>query len=139
MNDILVRTLAGNVMHFANDGNLLESSYISGLTTEGADTLAIGQGGYWGSDLYTYSNGELLRFNQKLESTVIASGFDSFPRDISFGPDGAMYLSMFEEDRILRIAPEPTALGMATVGVVCLLNRSQRNPPQRGVWPPCTS
>jgi hypothetical protein len=73
-------------------------------------TLAFGLGGGWGTDLYTVSGGHLLRYDPVIgsptygESTDLGSGFDSAV-DITFGPDGALYVSTIE-DTIFRIVPQ---------------------------------
>jgi hypothetical protein len=127
MNEILVRTLSGAVMQFSSDGSLIDANYLTGLSEESANTLAIGPGGFWGHDLYLYSNGHVLRYDANRHSTIISSGFDTWPRDMAFGPDGAMYLSMFEEDRIIRITPEPTTLLMVVLVGMAILCRKKEN------------
>src|SRR5262249_19291671 len=93
------------------NGALLNDSLIAGLGDN--PPLAFGQGKAWGNDLYTVnqSNGQLLRIKSDGNTSVIGTNFGEI-LDITFGADGAMYLSDFTNDRILRIAPSREAQGL---------------------------
>ena len=82
------------------------------------EAIAVGPGsGAFGSDVYTVnnSNGELIRIDLAGNATVIGTGFDAV-RDLEFGPDGALYASEADNDRILRIAPIPPVPLLSTGG-----------------------
>lgn len=112
-----------------NDGTLLDPSFATGLLQPSWETMAFGAGGVWGTDLFTISDGDLLRFDATIgsptygDSTVVGSGFDATPSDIVFGPDGALYVSMFDEDKILRIIPEPATVSLVLFGGIVALKR----------------
>ena len=91
---------AGVVRIHDLDGNLINDAFASGLAPN--SWLAFGSGGMWGANLYavSFTSGELLRIEDEGTTTVLATGFDR-SHDIAFGPDGAMYVSMFDQDRIL--------------------------------------
>lgn len=104
----------GSVSIHDCDGTLVNSSFADGLGA-GSVPLAVGPGGIWGSDLYAMNpvDGELWRFEVLADGNVgnseqIGWGFDGYPCDIEFGPDGALYMSFHTGRNVLRIAPEPT-------------------------------
>jgi hypothetical protein len=87
-------------------GNLLNGLVVSGL---GSYPIAVGPGGpTWGTDLYVIDgDGLLLRVGNGGAITQIGSGFVKRCSDMAFGPDLGLYVSVFEEDRILRIGEQP--------------------------------
>ena len=97
---------------YNSDGALVDDAYATNVGT--LPSMDFGSGNYWGDNLYVvdYTNGELLRFDDAGDRTVVGTGFTSV-HDIAFGPDGALYISEFETDRILRIAPNRETLGLA--------------------------
>ncbi len=52
-----------------------------------------------------------------MNSSVLGTGFETgdvnTPSDIAFGPDRSLYVSMFSEDRILRISPDCNTNGLS--------------------------
>ena len=74
--------------------------------------IAVGPGGVWGNDIYVTNRdtGDLLRFNAAGEGTVIGSNFAGF--SMIFGPDEALYVVEYDNDRVLRIAPNNETLGL---------------------------
>lgn len=100
----------GVVRVYASDGTLINNSFATGLGP--LTRLAFGRGGSWGSLLYALrtDTGVLHSINALGQATVIATGFN--PRYFAFGPDGALYVSEFQNDRILRIAPTRQTLGL---------------------------
>lgn len=78
-----------------------------------------------GGALYVVNTtGELLRLTDEGELSVLGSGFD-FAYDMMLGPDGALYVSEYEQDRIVRIAcvPEPGTLAGLLVCAIAALRR----------------
>ena len=99
-------------------GAVIDASFVTGL---GAGTqIEFGPGGPWGTDLYALSDGELLRIDDLGNTVVVGTGFETFVNDLEFGPDGALYVSDFLNDRILRIVPEPSTLVLAIAGLLSL-------------------
>ncbi len=120
-NRIFNANIDGVIRLYDSDGTLLDGAFYTGLGTNRAAPIAIGPGGIWGNDLYTVhtQTGELLRIDMFGNATVIGTGFgdaDRITADIAFGPDGAMYVSFLDEDRIIRVIPEPSALALLLLG-----------------------
>jgi hypothetical protein len=67
--------------------------------------LAIGDLGNTGStDVFTVNaSSELVRIDMLGDATVIGTGFGS-ATDMEFGADGALYVSEFANDQVLRIS-----------------------------------
>ncbi|WLI88301.1 hypothetical protein Q4S45_16380 [Massilia sp. R2A-15] len=106
-NRIFVALGDGTIRIYNADGSLADSAFASGLA--GLDTyLAFGRGGDgFGKALYVLSGRELLRFNKKGKATVIGSGFNIGPSSgtgFVFGPDKALYVSDYYENRVLKIS-----------------------------------
>jgi hypothetical protein len=125
-NHVFTRT--GDTIRIYNPDGTLPANHVfaTGLQDPTTSCLAFGQGGAWGTDLYTVSGGHLLRYNTSLGSptyglsTDIGSGFES-AMDIEFGPDGALYVSTYAEDTIFRIVPEPATLSLLALGGLAVL------------------
>lgn len=101
----------GTVRVHDADGTLLSPSFATGFGA--APSMVIGPGGAWGTDLYISNSvaGQLVRLNSLGQTTIVANGLPSIA-GMAFGPDGSLYLSAFDEDRILRIAPSRATLGL---------------------------
>lgn len=121
-NQIFVRTAAGIVRIYDSNGGLVQDNFVTGL--EGIAPLMFGPGNaLWGSDLYTLNldSGDLLRINALGQVTVIGTGFPTTlegTTDIQFGIDGYMYLSLFSDNEIIRIVPEPSTLALLILGFI---------------------
>ncbi len=113
----------------ATGADLAPGGLVTGLTTVWTSPLTLGPGGpLWGNDLYVIDRGpgNLLRVDPFTgANTIIGTGFgdivNDMASDIAFGPDGAMYVSMFQRNEVLRIVPEPTTLsllGLAALGLI---------------------
>ncbi len=106
-NQIFTSDASGTIRVHTENGALVDNGFVTGL---GGPTvpLAFGPGGpVWGDDLYTvnHSSNELLRIDAAGGITVIGIGFTGNYNDAKFGPDEALYLSVFSGDEIIRIAP----------------------------------
>ena len=99
----------GKISVHRGDGTLVEEQLVATGRRAG---LAIGADDrFFGHDLYTVSGGgELLRITAGGDVTVIGDGFGRV-KDVAFGPDGNLYASQFDVDRILQIRPAPFILG----------------------------
>ncbi|RMF81409.1 MAG: PEP-CTERM sorting domain-containing protein, partial [Planctomycetota bacterium] len=75
-----------------------------------------------GAALVTLAAGELRRYTGSQQYEVLGSGFNH-AWDIAFGPDGALYVSDFAGDQVLRIVPEPSSLALLAVAGGALLRR----------------
>ena len=108
-------------------GNLINGAVIQG---PGRYPLAIGPGGLdWGTDLYTIDgDGLLLRVAGDGDTTRVGSGFTR-QSETAFGPDSALYVTVFERDLVLRIArPTLTAVGTVPAQLATRLARPEPNP-----------
>jgi hypothetical protein len=102
----------GVIRIHASDGTLIDDAFATGLGT--APKITFGPGGIWGRDLYCIvpDTEELLRIDASGNVTVVATGMSGFKYDLKFGPDGSLYVSDRDDDRILRIAPSRETLGL---------------------------
>lgn len=113
-------------------GALVDDAFVTGLTLGTSAPMAVGQGGtIWGTDLFAVDRGtgELLRIDSGGSVIVIGTDFggeDRLAADLAFGPDGALYVSFLDEDRIIRIIPEPLTLTLVAVGLLGLLRRRRQ-------------
>lgn len=98
----------GIIRKYASNGTLLNGSFATGVS----GWLEFGPGGAWGTDLYCLNSadGVLYRIDAQGALTQVGSGFPTggATEDMAFGPDGAMYVSDWAGDRILRISPACT-------------------------------
>ncbi len=86
---------------YAADGALLSDALATGLHSA---RFEFAPGGPFGTDLWLVkTNGDLLRFDSAGVPTTIATGLPPRLYDLAFGADGAMYLSDFLNDRVLRV------------------------------------
>jgi sugar lactone lactonase YvrE len=104
---IFVAGADGTIRVYNPDGSLADDSFATGLA--GLDTyLAFGSGrNGFGRGLYVLSGSELLRFNSRGNARRIGSRFSVGPSSgtgFTFGPDDALYVSDYTNNRILRIA-----------------------------------
>lgn len=103
-NQIFVNTEDGNIRVYDATGVQVNGAFATGL---GSAPMAFGPGGAFGHDLYTVSDaGNLIRIDQQGNQTVLGAGF-GVVENLAFGPDGALYLAEFSNDRILRLAAPP--------------------------------
>ncbi len=110
---IFVSLSNGNVAVYDTGGTLQNASFATGFGSGAA--LAFGPGGAWGSDLYAClaDTGDLGRIDTQGTKTTVGTGF-SVVAGMTFGPDEALYVSEFANDRIVRVAPEPATTTTTT-------------------------
>ncbi|MCA9254101.1 MAG: PEP-CTERM sorting domain-containing protein [Phycisphaerales bacterium] len=117
----------GDIRRYDPNSGTFDVFYSGFTVTPAASALVFGPGdAFWGSDLYTFNRGtgELLRINSAGVATVIGSGFDQgFVADLEFGPDGALYATLFTGDQVIRFAPEPSSLTLLGLGAIALIRR----------------
>ncbi len=109
-NRIFTNGSDGTIRIYGLDGSLIDPAFATGVGA--LSRIAFGIGGVWGTDLYcvNQTTAELLRIDTSGKATVLATGIDG---QFAFGPDGALYVTDFDNDRILRIAPNRERLGLA--------------------------
>jgi hypothetical protein len=115
----------GVIRIYDSFGTLIDDSFVTGLG-EGFTNLAFGPGGgVWGTYLYGLkrATGELIRIDDLGNVTVIGTGFDTTTYDMQFGPDGALYATVFGQDKVIRIIPEPATLTLMLIGGLLLHRR----------------
>ncbi|MCA9245109.1 MAG: hypothetical protein KDA32_14215 [Phycisphaerales bacterium] len=128
----------GDVSVHTTDGQLVMAAFASGLGTQPAiaiepdnslfipaddeDNGTIANRGVPTPVLFTLGSGELRRYTAPEQYEVLGTGFSAM-WDIGFGPDGALYLADFNNDRVLRVVPEPTAFALLAVGGLLALRR----------------
>ena len=92
----------GSLWLYSSDGTLSNASFAA---VRPATPLARGPGGTWTTDLYAITeSGNLIRVALDGTKTPMGSGFGDIV-GLTFGPEGALYASDFNGDRVWRIAP----------------------------------
>jgi hypothetical protein len=114
-NNLYMATVEGFVRVFDRDGALITDDFAGNLG--GAVRIRFGPGGVWGEELIAIDtaspNRELLRIDQDGVATILGTNFFGVS-DMTFGTDGALYFSRFQEDCVWRVAPTGTPLPGAT-------------------------
>lgn len=117
--DIYATSIDGVMSVHSATGVLIDPEFAIGLgewptlAIEPAHSIfrTVGGGGIHRSldtVVYSIANGQLLRLTDDAPPEVLGWGFDNV-YDLAFGGDGALYISDFYGDRVLRIVtPEPT-------------------------------
>ncbi len=106
---ILVATENGRIQTHQADGTLIDADFTLGLGSGG--TLAIGTLGSYVDQLFTINGAGLLYVIDLStgQATQLGEGFDGIS-SITFGPDGALYVAEFNQDRVLRVVPQRETL-----------------------------
>ena len=104
---IVVSTSGGTQLRlYTSTGTLSNANF---ATVKASSPLARGPGGAWGTDLYAVApNGDLIRIGLDGATNKAGGGFlmnsGAAISALEFGPDGALYASDFETDRVYRMA-----------------------------------
>lgn len=113
---IAVSTSSGSqLLLYTSDGALTNANFAA---VKAGSPVVRGPGGEWGTDLYAVApNGNLIRIGLDGTTTVVGGRFlmasGAVFYGIAFGPDGALYASDFEADRIYRFG-QPEVPGAQT-------------------------
>jgi hypothetical protein len=96
----------GRLGLYGSDGVVLDADFAQ---VKASTPLARGPGGEWGTDLYAVApNGDLIRISTDGTVETVGAGFlrnsGAAISDFVFGPDGALYASNFDADRVYRFA-----------------------------------
>ncbi|QDU68182.1 NHL repeat-containing protein [Engelhardtia mirabilis] len=134
----------GTVLLHSSSGALLDGAYAQGLGPN--PPLAIGPGGpCFGTFLYAIdpATGELLRLLPGGGKQVLGTGFANDQSDLTFGPDGALYVTQVCADRVVRIAPSSPAIQATRSGIppnpTALLPGVTSGPVIGATWDPVIS
>ena len=102
--DIYVSWGDGVIRRYTSAGVLADGSFATGRAMEFGPGNAT-----FGKDLYTVHNatGALKQIDPARNVTVLGTGFQDV-RGLTFGSDGALYLTEFAKDRVLRVSCRPT-------------------------------
>ena len=108
-NNLYMATMEGVIRVFDRNGVPLSDDFAGPL---GATTrIRFGPGGVWSEDLIAIDTAsptrELLRIDEDGARTILGTNFFAVT-DMTFGTDGALYLSRFQEDCVWRVAPTGT-------------------------------
>lgn len=109
----------GTIQIYDTSGALLDASFTTGRAT----AFATGVNAF-GTDLYVSSAaaGTLSRVDAGGNATVIGTGFGNDAFGLDFGPDGRLYATDCDDDRIL-VVPEGGKAAAALAAVASLLRR----------------
>ncbi len=111
----------GEIMLNNIDGAIITDPYAS-LGQNASMYIEVGPGGHWDTDLYMGTNtGFLYRINSTGQLTEIARDLGSI-RDLTFGPDGAMYLSVDQDSKILKVTYESISEDTQLTGPMVLVD-----------------
>jgi len=116
---LFISLQSGTIRVQETNGALVDASFTTGRAT----AFAPGTNGF-GDDLYVVNpaNGTLSRVDAGGNATVIGTGFGNDGFGLDFGPDGRLYASDFDNDRIL-VVPENASATAALAAVALLLWR----------------
>jgi hypothetical protein len=143
---IFVSLLDGTIRRYNQNGTG-EFLVASGLPPQ--TPIAVGPTGPWqAGDVYAVVGSDLVRFDGDLGGTPVSvgCGFTGTTRDIAFGPDGALYVSRFGNDHVMRferpnLGAVPGDLdcnGLATVDDVAILCAAVEDPAgHAATYPAC--
>lgn len=85
---------------YSSAGALINGSFAAARNNT---PVVRGPGAGWTADIHAVSaGGALFRISPTGETVVVGSGFDDVS-GLAFGPDGALYAAVFDEDRVYRI------------------------------------
>jgi len=100
---IYTRDTAGVIRIHDSTGALVNGSFSVLSPSSTSRGLEIAPGGVWGTDLFPAApGGDLMRIDGAGVASTFGTGFGNIG-DIKFGLDGAMYISTFDGDQILRL------------------------------------
>jgi hypothetical protein len=133
---IFVSLLDGTIRRYNPNGSG-EFVVASGLPPQ--TPIAVGPTGPWqAGDVYAIVGEDLVRFDGESGGPPVAvgCGFTGTTRDLAFGPDGALYVSRFGNDHVMRferptLGAVPGDLdcnGLATLADVAILCAAVEDP-----------
>jgi len=113
---IFVSLQSGAIQIYDDAGVLVDPAFTTGRAT----AFAPGTNGF-GTDLYVIAPpaGTLSRVDASGAATVIGTGFGNDGFGLDFGPDGRLYASDFDNDRIL-VVPETESAAAGAAALVML-------------------
>lgn len=111
---------SGTIRVQETNGSLVDSSFATGRAT----AFAPGTNGF-GTDLYVVNpaNGTLARVDAEGNATTIGTGFGNDGFGLDFGPDGRLYASDFDNDRILVVPESESAAATFVAAALLFLRR----------------
>jgi len=95
---------ASQVRLYSSSGVLVSNLFVA---AKARSPLARGPGGLWGTNVfYVSTTGNLRSISPSGVVAEYGTGFAPY-EDMEFGPDGALYLSDFDSDAVVRVSFEP--------------------------------
>jgi hypothetical protein len=120
--DIFVNGTDGVVRHFDSAGNLLNGNFFSGLNF---NAFLFWGSGMFGNQLMIKNGSTIMTVDGLGNATTVGTGWDTIGA-MTIGPDGYLYISEFNNDRVMRVVPEPATMIALGAGLAAIAARRRR-------------
>jgi len=120
--DIYVNGTDGIVRKFNSAGTLQNPNFLSGLNF---NAHMFWGSGMFGNQMIIKNGGTIMTVDGSGNTTVVGTGWDSIGA-MTIGADGYLYVSEFNNDRIMRVVPEPATMIALGAGLAAIAARRRR-------------